>query len=96
MPEEKEPRVLTVLRCMGGLAPNQAARYAERCTPDEIAELEGCENGKQFSAVTDAIANRVTLVPAWTKAEESAYHDGANSVAAGEDKSDEGDEPTEE
>ncbi len=64
MPEEKEPRVLTVLRCMGGMAPNQASRYAERCTPDEIALLEGCENGKDYRAVVDEIADRLNQAKA--------------------------------
>lgn len=80
-----------VLRRMGGMSDRQADRYLEQCTPEEVASLDSCEDGKQFAAVTNAIADRVNLVPAWTEAEEVAYNDAANGVAAEEDE----DEPDE-
>ena len=86
--EPKEPLARTVLRRMGGMSNRQADRYLEQCTPEEVAALESCEDGKQFAAVTDAIADRIRIVPAWTEAEESAYRDAANGVAAGEDEPD--------
>ena len=94
--EEKEPLARTVLRRMGGMTNRQADKYLEQCMPEEVASLESCEDGKQFAAVTNAIADRVNLVPAWTEAEEVAYHDAANGVAADEDEVDVDDEPTEE
>lgn len=54
-------KALNVLGQMGGMAVNQAKRYLEKCTPNEVAALEACEDGKQFAAVIDAIADRKSV-----------------------------------
>jgi hypothetical protein len=60
MPDnEQQSPAVDVLRRMGGMADHQAERYLEKCTPDEVALLEACENGKDYRAVVDGIADRL-------------------------------------
>lgn len=51
-------KALNVLGQMGGMSVNQAKRYLEKCTPDEVADLESCEDGKEFSEFVNIIADR--------------------------------------
>lgn len=90
--EENEPLARTVLRRMGGMSNRQADQYLEQCTPEEVAALELCEDGKQFAVVTDAIADRINPPP---QPKEDAPDDVEDAVED-EDEADEGDEPGEE
>ena len=82
----EETKAHDVLRRMGGMSDRQADRYLEQCTPEEVAALESCEDGKQFSAITNHIADRLNPPP-------QPEGDELDQV---EDEADEDDEPAEE
>lgn len=52
-------KAVDALRCMGGMADNQAARYAENCTDNELELLAACEDGRQYSEAINLITDRL-------------------------------------
>ena len=88
----EETKAHDVLRRMGGMSDRQADRYLEQCTPEEVAALESCEDGKQFSAIINYIADRLNPPPQ----PEGDELDEVEDAVDDEDEVDEDDEPAEE